>query len=77
MVSFDDTTVKSLEQTHFQLKIIKFVLFYIPTFDTKIHDMKENKKVLSSVKNSKFTTCVTKKMVTEDQYFLPWQHTAN
>ena len=75
IVTFEDSTVKSLQNMHFQPKVIKFVLGYIPTFDTKIIEMKKNKKYLPSVQKWKFTTCVSLKyLVNENQDCLTLQH---
>ena len=39
MVAFDDITVKRLQTIHLQSKLIKFMLGYIPIFDTNILEM--------------------------------------
>ena len=49
MVAFGYTTVKSLQTVHFQSKVTAFLLDYIKKVDTKILEMKKNKKGPSSV----------------------------
>ena len=46
MYPFDNNTVKNLQLIYFQSKLIKFVLSYIPTFDTMVLRIKKNKKGL-------------------------------
>ena len=58
MVNYDNTTFKHLQKMNFKSKAIKFVLGYIPKFDTKILEINKNKEGITSVKKCKFTTCV-------------------
>ena len=72
MVTFDDTTAKHLQKIHFQQKLIKFMLGYIPKFDSNILEINKNTKSLTSAEKWRSTTCVTmKKKSAENQYLLP------
>ena len=42
-VSFGKITFKILQKIHFQYKVIKFVLGYIPIFDEEIYEMKKKR----------------------------------
>lgn len=75
MITFDNTTVKCLQETNFRSKVIKFVLRVIPIFDSIIYETNKTKKFIPSVEKWKFTTCVPlRKMLTESQDHLPLRH---
>ena len=62
---------------HFQQKVIKFVLDYVPIFETNIFNIKKTNNALTSVENWKFRTCVPlKTLVTENHDCLLLQHMA-